>query len=110
MRRSTAPGAVLKEHKLYLKSDPTSYHRWEANQFRLILHTAAYWLMLRVRDAGPKKSQWRRATFESIRNTVLKIAARSAQMKTRIRVSLPTVTPNIGVINTMLGKLAAQVL
>ena len=31
---------MLKEHKLYLKSDPTSCHRWEANQFRLILHTA----------------------------------------------------------------------
>ena len=64
--------------------------------------------MLRVRDAAPKKSQWRRATFESIRNTLLKIAARVAQMKTRIRVSFPTATPNIGVLNTMLGKLAAQ--
>ena len=99
---------MIKEHKLYLKSDRTSCHRWEANQFRLILHTAAYWLMLRVRDAAPKKSQWRRATFERIRNTFLKIAARVAQIKTRIRVSFPTATPNIGVINTMLGKLAAQ--
>ena len=99
---------MIKEHKLYLKSDRTSCHRWEANQFRLILHTAAYWLMLRVRGAAPKKSQWRRATFESIRNTFLKIAARVAQIKTRIRVSFPTATPNIGVINTMLGKLAAQ--
>ena len=99
---------MIKEHKLYLKSDRTSCHRWEANQFRLILHTAAYWLMLRVRDAAPKKSQWRRAAFESIRNTFLKIAARVAQIKTRIRVSFPTATPNIGVINTMFGKLAAQ--
>ena len=32
---------MIKEHKLYLKSDQTSCHRWEANQFRLILHTAA---------------------------------------------------------------------
>ena len=99
---------MFKEHKLYLKSDRTSCHRWEANQFRLILDIAAYWLMLRVRDAAPKKSQWRRATVESIRNTFLKIAARVAQMKTRIRVSFLTATPNIGVINTMLGKLAAQ--
>ena len=53
---------VFKEHKLYLKSDRTSCQRWETNQFRLILHTAAYWLMLRVRDAAPKKSQSRRAT------------------------------------------------
>lgn len=99
---------LIKEHKLYLRSDRTSCHRWEANQFRLFLHTAAYWLMLRLRNAAPKKSQWRNATFETIRNTFIKIAARVEQMKTRIRVSFPTATPNIGVINIMLGKLAAQ--
>ncbi len=55
-----------------------------------------------------KKSQWRNATFQAIRNTFIKIAARVEQMKTRIRVSFPTATPNIGVINIMLGKLAAQ--
>ena len=99
---------LIKEHKLYLKSDRTSCHRWEANQFRLFLHTAAYWLMLRLRNAAPKKSQWRTATFETIRNTFIKIAARVEQMKTRIRVSFPTATPNIPVINVMMGKLAAQ--
>jgi len=99
---------LIKEHKLYLKSDRTSCRRWEANQFRLFLHTAAYWLMLRLRNAAPKKSQWRRATFETIRNTFIKIAARVDQMKTRIRVSFPTATPNVSVIKTMLDKLAAQ--
>ena len=99
---------LIKEHKLYLRSDRTSCHRWEANQFRLFLHTAAYWLMLRLRNTAPKKSQWRNATFETIRNTFIKIAARLEQMKTRIRISFPTATPNIGVINMMLGKLAAQ--
>ena len=99
---------LIKEHKLYLRSDRTSCHRWEANQFRLILHTAAYWLMLRLRNATPKKSQWRNATFETIRNTFIKIAARVEQMKTRIRVSFPTATPNVAVINAMLGKLASQ--
>ena len=99
---------LIKEHKLYLKSDRTSCHRWEANQFRLFLHTAAYWLMLRLRNAAPKKSQWRTATFETIRNTFIKIAAHVEQMKTRIRVSFPTATPNIPVINVMMGKLAAQ--
>src|SRR5215468_784538 len=32
----------IKDHKLYLKSDRTSCHRFEANQFRLFLHSAAY--------------------------------------------------------------------
>ena len=99
---------LIKEHKLYLKSDRTSCHRWEANQFRLFLHTAAYWLMLRLRNAAPKKSQWRNATFETIRNTFIKIAARVDQMKTRIRVSFPTATPNVPVITVMLGKLSPQ--
>ena len=26
---------MIKEHKLYTRSDRTSCHRWEANQFRL---------------------------------------------------------------------------
>ena len=35
----------IKDHKLYLKSDRTSCHRFEANQFRLFLHSAAYVLL-----------------------------------------------------------------
>ncbi|HSX81539.1 MAG TPA: IS1380 family transposase [Candidatus Saccharimonadia bacterium] len=31
----------IKDHKRYLKSDRTSCHRFEANQFRLFLHSAA---------------------------------------------------------------------
>ena len=30
-----------KDHKLYLKSDRTSCHRFEANQVRLFVHSAA---------------------------------------------------------------------
>jgi len=32
----------LKDHKRYLKSERTSCHRFEANQFRLFMHSAAY--------------------------------------------------------------------
>ena len=31
----------IKDHKLYLKSARTSCHRFEANQVRLFLHSAA---------------------------------------------------------------------
>jgi len=58
---------LIKEHKLYTGSDRTSRHRWEANQFRLYPHTAAYWLLHRLRGAAPKRSRWRTATFETIR-------------------------------------------
>lgn len=35
----------IKDHKLSLKSDRTSCHRFEANQMRLFLHSAAYMLL-----------------------------------------------------------------
>lgn len=99
---------MIKEHKTYLASDRTSCHRWEANQFRLLLHTAAYWMMLELRNAAPRRSRWRTATFETIRTTFLKIAARIETLKTRIRVSLPTATPNIPFIAHMLTNFAAR--
>ena len=47
---------MIKEHKLYTKSDRTSCHRWEANQFRLFLHSGAYWLLHQLRQAAPRRS------------------------------------------------------
>ena len=42
---------LIKLHKGQLASDRTSCQSPLANQFRLVLHTAAYWLMLALRDA-----------------------------------------------------------
>ena len=44
---------LIKLHKGQLASDRTSCQSPLANQFRLVLHTAAYWLMLALRDACP---------------------------------------------------------
>ena len=44
---------LIKLHKSQLASDRTSCQSPLANQFRLVLHTAAYWLMLALRDAVP---------------------------------------------------------
>jgi hypothetical protein len=35
----------IKDHKLSLKSERTSCHRFEANHVRLLLHSAAYVLL-----------------------------------------------------------------
>src|SRR4029453_15565946 len=45
---------LIKLHKAQLASDRTSCRSALANQVRLILHTAAYWLMLTLRDAVPR--------------------------------------------------------
>jgi hypothetical protein len=52
---------LIKLHKNQRASDRTSCRSALANQVRLVLHTAAYWLMLTVRDAipNPSRSHWR---------------------------------------------------
>ncbi len=45
---------LIKRHKSQLASDRTSCRSPLANRMRLILHTAAYWLVRTVRDAIPK--------------------------------------------------------
>ena len=45
---------LIKRHKSQLASDRTSCRSPLANQMRLILHTAAYWLVRTVRDAIPR--------------------------------------------------------
>ena len=51
----------------------------------LILHTAAYWLMLTVRDAIPKAHVLASAEFATIRLRLLKLAARVIETASRIR-------------------------
>lgn len=43
-----------KMHRAQMKSDRTSCCSVNANQMRLILHTAAYWLMWTLRQALPE--------------------------------------------------------
>ena len=99
---------LIKEHKLYTKSDRTSCHRWEANQFRLLLHTVAYWLLHKLRGAAPRRSRWRTATFETIRRSFLKIAIRVKQLKSRIKISLPSACPQAAMLALLLGRIHAQ--
>ena len=99
---------MIKDHKLYTKSDRTSCHRWEANQFRLFLHTGAYWLLHGLRQAAPRKSRWRNATFETLRRTFLKIAVRIEELNSRIKIALPSAYPYRKALIAMTGRIAAQ--
>jgi Transposase DDE domain group 1 len=84
---------LIKAHKLHLASDRTSCSKATANQFRLLVHTAAYWLMHSLRGLAPKLSFWRDAQFDTIRISLLKVAARVTEMATRIKVALPSSYP-----------------
>jgi hypothetical protein len=84
---------LIKLHKSQLASDRTSCRSPLANQIRLILHTAAYWLLLDLRDCAPSWNPARQSEFATIRLRLLKIAGRITETASRIRVSLASCCP-----------------
>ena len=84
----------IKLHKSQLASDRTSCRDPKANQFRLILHTAAYWLLLADAQCRAKALAVRDAEFATLRLRLIKIAARVVEGAARIRVFLPTACPD----------------
>ena len=73
---------LIKLHKAQLASDRMSCHSATANQVRLVLHTAAFWLMHGVRAAIPRS------------NPLAGCGARVIEHIARIRVQLPTSCPD----------------
>jgi Transposase DDE domain group 1 len=96
----------IKDHKLYLKSDRTSCHRFEANQFRLFLHSAAYVLLDTLRREVLKTTPWASATMETIQLRLLKLGARVQEFTDRIKISLPSSCPVAPVLRRSLTLLA----
>ena len=84
---------LIKAHKRHLTSDRTSCSKATANQFRLVLHTAAYWLLHTLRGLAPKRSFWREAQLDTIRLAFIKVAARVTELTTRIKLALPSSYP-----------------
>jgi len=84
---------LIKLHKSQLASDRTSCRSARANQVRLVLHTAAYWLMLTVRDAIAKPHPLATAEFTTLRMRLLKIAARITETATRVRIAFAAACP-----------------
>lgn len=85
---------LIKLHKSQLASDRTSCRSPLANQVRLLLHTAAYWLMLAVRDAIPKPQPLASAEFTTLRLRLIKVAARVIESATRVRIAFAASCPN----------------
>ena len=92
---------LIKLHKTQLASDRTSCRAPLANQMRLILHTAAYWLMLTVRDAIPEKNPLRVAEFNTLRLRLVKIAGRITETASRVRIALASACPDADLFRTL---------
>ena len=85
---------LIKTHKSQLASDRTSCRSPLANQMRLILHTAAYWLMRTITAAIPKPQPLANAEFSTIRARLLKIAVRVVETASRVRLALAANCPD----------------
>ncbi len=92
---------LIKLHKAQLSSDRMSCHSATANQVRLALHTAAFWLMHGVRAAIPQTDPLAKAEFATIRERLIKIGARVIEHLARIRIQLPTSCPEGALFRTV---------
>ncbi len=92
---------LIKLHKAQLSSDRMSCHSATANQVRLALHTAAFWLMHGVRAAIPQTDPLATAEFATIRERLIKIGARVIEHLARIRIQLPTSCPEGALFRTV---------
>jgi len=73
----------IDEFKNGLKADRLSCHRFVANQFRLFLHMASYWLVLRLREAL-KKTEFASMQIQQLRLRLLKIGGQVIQTARRV--------------------------
>jgi len=85
---------LVKLHKAQLASDRTSCRSPLANQVRLVLHTAAYWLLLTLRDRVPRTHELASAEFATLRLRLLKVAGRVIETASRVRIALAAACPH----------------
>lgn len=79
---------MIKDHKMGLRSDRSPCRSAKANQFRLLLHSAAYALLHRFREKALKATSLAKACLLRVRLEFLKAAARIERKRTRVRVHL----------------------
>jgi hypothetical protein len=84
----------IKEAQLGLFADRTSCHRFAANQWRLIISSAAYILIERLRNIALKNTELARAQASTIRLKLIKIGAVLIENTRRIMVRMPTAHPH----------------
>ena len=82
----------IKDFKLHLKAHRLSCHRFLANQFRLLLHAAAYWLLDALRrklvSGGARRTQ-----LDTLRLNLVKIGGRVRELFTKVRLHLASGHP-----------------
>jgi hypothetical protein len=82
------------------KQQESSCHVAQANQFRLFLHAAAYWLLWSMR---------RVMQFDTLRPRLIKLAARVIELKIQVKIHLPSSAPDQAIFAMLLNRLSCLV-
>src|SRR5215218_1983743 len=83
----------IKDFKVALKADRLSCCRFLANQFRLLLHAAAYWLLDELRRRLMAARVSGRRQFDTLRLLVIKVGGRVRELLTKVRLHLASGHP-----------------
>lgn len=97
----------IKEQQLGLFADRTSCHRFAANQFRLLLSSAAYVLVQAVRRTALAGTELARAQVSTIRLRLFKVAARVVVRARRVVFHLASSYPYQEVFRAVYERLIA---
>ena len=95
-------------HKGQLASVPDLLPEPDRQPVPSVLHTAAYWLMLALRDAVPRRMPLAWAEFATLRARLLKIGARVVERAARIRIHFASACPDAALFRLLAGRLAAS--
>jgi len=82
----------IKDFKRSCLADRLSDHRFWANQFRLVLHAAAYWLLDTVRRRLCRQG-YPPLQLDTLRLRLLKVGGRVRELATRVRLHLASSHP-----------------
>ncbi|HSS66752.1 MAG TPA: IS1380 family transposase [Gammaproteobacteria bacterium] len=95
----------IKEQQLGLFADRTSCHKFIANQFRLLLASAAYVLIEHLRRVGLRGTELARAQVSTIRLKLFKIAARVRVSVRRVVLHLSSTYPYQPILRRLVTRL-----
>ncbi len=97
----------IKDFKLHMRADRLSCHRFVANQFRLLLHACAYWLMDTLRRKLLESGTRRRMQLDTLRLRLIKIGGRVRELMTKVRLHLASGHPGQGLWHALWSAFGA---
>lgn len=98
----------IKEQQLGLFADRTSCHGWWANQFRLLLSSAAYLLIETIRRIGLYGTELARAQAGTIRLKLLKIGAVVLRNTRRIQLLMSSAFPYQEIFSSVFSRFSTS--